>query len=60
LGRADPAQVRRCIESLLWTEDIEQSPDAEKWRPTESGWREYEHERRISRPGLWDQYGVEE
>jgi hypothetical protein len=60
LGRADAVQAWEWFERLLLLEWVEEAPEGGKWRPTRLGWDHYEEHERVSRPGLWDQDGVEE
>ena len=60
LGRADADQVRSKIDRLLLLERLEEAPKGDRWRPTRRGWEQYHYEKKISRPGLWDQYGIDE
>ena len=60
LGRADPDQVRSEIDWLLFLDLLDGAPRGEGWRPTATGWEQYHYYKRISRPGLYDQYGIEE
>jgi hypothetical protein len=60
LGRADAHQVRPWIDRLLLLEQLEEAPEGDRWRPTRAGWEQYHYDKRMSRPGLWDQYGIDE